>query len=111
MKTTVSNYKYVPGESGFETGVKGNRRPRNAVRGGHGSYRTQTNGTMNLYFNDGVEPIDISDDVRDILHERNKRLTSEAADKIGKAFIDAQVEINDLDGRIVGLDSMIRSRI
>lgn len=104
MMAEYKGLRWVPSTSYIEQGVKGNRVPKNAIRGGNGSYRCTVPGEVSVKFSVGKKEIEF-----DVMHDlRVATGRQRVTKKLVKAFNKEMAEIGsfeyDEDGRILGID-------
>jgi hypothetical protein len=98
MKFFVKSYTYVPGSGPkLVQGVKGGRAPKNAVRGGNGSYlvvHEKAKAILNGSAEDGTPMVfDIAPTLRTIAYKNNSKLTQTRAITICDALVGSCIEV------------------
>ena len=95
---TINGFAYVASKPGnLVQGVKGNRRPKNAFRGGNGSFIVGDPAQAFIYLQDedgNSLKIDAAPAMRKIVHQDGKNLNENYAEKI-YAELDGKTTEND----------------
>lgn len=103
MIGTVIDCIYLQGYSEFQQGVKGNKVPKNAIKGGNGSYTVGESPTciITIDTKDGEIELDVTDEIKEALHEKGaKRISQKKAKETFRDLMGKEVELSN-DGKTI----------
>lgn len=104
MIGTIIDCNYLQGYSELQQGVKGNKVPKNAIKGGNGSFIISDPARCLITIDtkeDGEFELDITDDIRTALRKNGaKRISEKKANEALHGLMGKEVELSN-DGRTV----------
>ena len=106
MKERIMSYRYVPSSGArISTGNKGNSRPRNAFRGGNGTYLVAEPPKVIVFYEREDGEKGSVDMYRSIKENSNRRITKKYVDLLMSLVVNQMVDTRHIEDDILQLMS------